>query len=150
MAEIISNALVGFGILSVLHALPSFFYSHSFIHQALTKCQESYRADFPSRLRVGSGFSLPRPLQSLDKENIARIHLILYCPPNPHVHSSLHSLTSKISICFAEILYLGTVLRRSIMKKMKNAYQSAHSSWNPRGHQQCFFSSPFLDVESLY
>lgn len=123
---------------------PFLFFLYSFIRQTPIKGQESHRGDFHSRLRVGS---VSPSLQSLAKEKRATAHLIPIVSPNDllSIHLSIHLLTLKFSICFVQVLDLGSVLRRSTMKKMKNAFPAAHSSWNPRGHQQCIPFSPFLD-----
>lgn len=134
MVKIISEAHAGLDVLSFLNDLPSFlFFTYSFIHQVPTKCQESHRGDFHSRLRGGSDFAL----QCLKKRKPEFISFPAVSPSDfLSIHLFIHLLTPKLSICFVQVLCLGTGLRRSTMKKMKNACPAAHSSWNPRGHQE--------------
>lgn len=128
----------GFDIQSFVNALPSFLlFMYSFIHEASTKCQYSHERGCSQQIESWIRTTSP---PSLDKEKGARVHLILTISPNDllSIHLFIHLLTPKLSVCFVQNLCLGIVLRRSTKKKMKNARPTAQSSWNPRGHQQCW------------
>lgn len=110
----------GFDILSFVNALPSFLlFIYSFIKHLLS-VRNLIEGMFTAN---GESDQISPSLPSLDKEKRARVHLILTISPNDllSIHLFIHLLTSNLSICFVQVLYIGTVLRRSTMKKMKKA-----------------------------